>query len=69
MNDRFSDHNAIVTDRAPLGFSSARGYLSMRESMFFGEVPDFAKILTVVGRFEEDFNSPRRHDAGVEPQP
>ncbi len=40
----------------------------MRESMFFGEVPDFAEILAVVGRFEEDFNSPRRHDADVEPQ-
>jgi hypothetical protein len=29
----------------------------MRESMFFGEVPDFAEILTVVRRFEEDFNA------------
>ena len=34
-----------------------RDYDAMRESMFFGEVPDFAEILSVVGRFEEDFNS------------
>ena len=46
-----------------------RDYDAMRESMFFGEVPDFAEILSVVGRFEEDFNSPRRHDAEAEPQP
>ncbi|NOT44062.1 MAG: nucleotidyl transferase AbiEii/AbiGii toxin family protein [Acidobacteria bacterium] len=45
-----------------------RDYDAMRESMFFGEVPEFAEILAVVGRFEEDFNSPRRHDADVEPQ-
>jgi hypothetical protein len=37
-----------------------RDYDAMRESMFFGEVPEFAEILAVVGRFEEDFNS-RRH--------
>ncbi len=44
-----------------------RDYDAMRESMFFGEVPDFAEILTVVNRFEEDFNSPRHHDAEPEP--
>ena len=45
-----------------------RDYDAMRESMFFGEVPDFAEILTVVSRFEEDFNSPRHRDAKAEPQ-
>lgn len=43
-----------------------RDYDAMRESMFFGEVPDFAEILAVVGRFEEDFNSRRHRD--FEPQ-
>lgn len=38
-----------------------RDYDAMRESMFFGEVPDFAEILAVVGRFEKDFNSGRNH--------
>jgi hypothetical protein len=46
-----------------------RDYDAMRESMFFGEVPDFAEILTVVNRFEEDFNAPRHHDTEAEPQP
>jgi hypothetical protein len=46
-----------------------RDYAAMRESMFFGEVPDFADILTVVSRFEEHFNALRRHDAEAEPQP
>ncbi len=46
-----------------------RDYDAMRESMFFGEVPDFAEILSVVGRFEEDFNSAQRHDAESEPKP
>ncbi len=36
-----------------------RDYDAMRESMFFGDTPEFAEILAVVGRFEEDFNSPR----------
>lgn len=36
-----------------------RDYDAMRESMFFGETPDFAEVLAVVGRFEEGFNSPR----------
>jgi hypothetical protein len=44
-----------------------RDYDAMRESMFFGEVPDFAEILTAVSRFEEDFNAPRHHDAEAEP--
>lgn len=44
-----------------------RDYDAMRESMFFGEVPDFAEILTVVSRFEEDFNAGRHH--GAEPHP
>ncbi len=44
-----------------------RDYDAMRESMFFGEAPEFAEILAVVSRFEEDFNSGRpRH---FEPQP
>lgn len=46
-----------------------RDYDAMRESMFFGEVPDFAEILSVVGRFEEDFNSPRHLETESEPQP
>jgi hypothetical protein len=45
-----------------------RDYEAMRESMFFGEVPDFAEILSVVGRFEEDFNSLQHREAGTEPQ-
>ena len=36
-----------------------RDYDAMRESMFFGEAPEFAEILAVVSRFEEDFNSHR----------
>lgn len=39
-----------------------RDYDAMRDSMFFGETPEFAEILTAVGRFEEDFNSPRHRD-------
>ena len=31
-----------------------RDYDAMNESMFFGEAPEFAEILAVVGRFEED---------------
>jgi predicted nucleotidyltransferase component of viral defense system len=44
-----------------------RDYEAMRESMFFGEVPDFAEILAVVSRFEDTFNSPRHDDADAEP--
>ena len=36
-----------------------RDYDAMRDSMFFGEAPEFAEILAVVGGFEEDFNSTR----------
>jgi len=43
-----------------------RDYDAMRESMFFGEAPEFAEILAVVSRFEEDFNS-RRH-GGSQPK-
>ena len=32
-------------------------YEAMRESMFFGEAPDFEKILDIVGEFERKFNS------------
>lgn len=32
-------------------------YESMRESMFFGETPDFSAILETIGRFEMEFNS------------
>jgi len=39
-----------------------RDYDAMRESMFFGEVPDFADILSVVSQFEQGFNSGRDHD-------
>jgi hypothetical protein len=46
-----------------------RDYDAMRESMFFGDVPDFAEILSVVGRFEEHFNSSRHRKVGAEPQP
>ncbi|GMV23483.1 MAG: nucleotidyltransferase [Acidimicrobiia bacterium] len=45
-----------------------RDYDAMRESMFFGDVPDFAEILSVVGRFEEDFNSTWHDGAKAEPQ-
>ncbi len=45
-----------------------RDYEAMRESMFFDEVPDFAEILSVVGRFERNFNSPRGNDAEAELQ-
>ena len=34
-----------------------RDYDAMRESMFFGEVPDFAEILVVVAGFEARFNA------------
>ncbi len=34
-----------------------RDYDVMRESMFFGDAPDFDDILTVVGGFEEMFNT------------
>lgn len=44
-----------------------RDYDAMRESMFFGEAPEFHELLAVVGRFEGDFNSDRRRD--FEPQP
>ncbi len=37
-----------------------RDYDAMRESMFFGEVPDFAEIVDVVGRFQEAFNVTRK---------
>lgn len=43
-----------------------RDYDAMRESMFFGDAPDFVEILTVVSRFEGAFNSPRHHDAKAE---
>lgn len=36
-----------------------RDYDAMRESMFFGDAPEFAEILAVVSRFENDFNSDR----------
>ena len=32
-------------------------YEAMRESMFFGETPEFATILGVVGKFEREFNA------------
>ena len=35
----------------------ARDYDAMRESMFFGEAPEFAEILRVVGEFEQRFNA------------
>lgn len=35
-------------------------YDAMRESMFFGEAPEFDEILAVVSRFEQEFNSARR---------
>lgn len=54
-----------AADRLPLW---RRHYDAMRESMFFDEVPDFAEILSVVGRFERNFNSPRGHDAEAELQ-
>jgi hypothetical protein len=38
-----------------------RDYDSMRESMFFGEVPEFNEILAVVAGFEDTFNSPQRN--------
>lgn len=44
-----------------------RDYDAMRESMFFGETPEFSAILATVGRFEEDFNAGRHH--GAEPHP
>ena len=44
-----------------------RDYDAMRDSMFFGETPEFAEILAVVSRFEEDFNSTRQRN--FEPQP
>jgi hypothetical protein len=34
-----------------------RDYAAMRESMFFGEAPDFIEILRVVGEFERRFNA------------
>jgi len=33
-----------------------RDYLAMRDEMFFGEVPSFDEILTVVGSFQTEFN-------------
>lgn len=45
-----------------------RYYDATRESMFFGEVPDFAEILSVLGGFEEDFNSPPHREVRAEPQ-
>ncbi len=54
-----------AADRLPLW---RRDYDAMRESMFFDEVPDFAEILSVVGRFERKFNSPRGNDAEAELQ-
>lgn len=44
-----------------------RDYDAMRESMFFGEAPEFSDILAAVGRFEKDFNVGRYH--GAEPHP
>jgi hypothetical protein len=34
-----------------------RDYEAMRETMFFGEPPEFAEILNVVGDFERRFNT------------
>ncbi len=34
-----------------------RDYAAMRESMFFGEAPDFVEILRLVGEFERRFNA------------
>lgn len=39
-----------------------RDYDAMRDSMFFGETPEFAEILAVVGQFEKGFNSGRDRD-------
>ena len=39
-----------------------RDYDAMRDSMFFGETPEFAEILAVVSQFEEGFNSGRDRD-------
>ena len=36
----------------------AQDYAAMRETMFFGEAPDFDEILSVVGDFERSFNQP-----------
>lgn len=44
-----------------------RDYDAMRDSMFFGEAPEFTEILALVSRFEEGFNSGRHRD--LEPQP
>ncbi len=35
-------------------------YEAMRETMFFGETPDFAEILSIVGTFESRFNKTNR---------
>ena len=34
----------------------AQDYAAMRETMFFGEAPEFGEILRVVGEFERRFN-------------
>jgi len=44
-----------------------RDYDAMRESMFFGEAPEFAEILAVVSRFEEGFNAERHREASPRP--
>lgn len=36
----------------------AQDYDAMRETMFFGEAPDFDEILRIVGEFERRFNQP-----------
>jgi hypothetical protein len=44
-----------------------RDYDAMRDSMFFGGTPEFAEILAVVSRFEEDFNSDRHRELERQP--
>ena len=34
-------------------------YAAMREAMFFGEAPEFAEILRVVGELEQQLNAGR----------
>lgn len=43
----------------------AQDYRNMRGEMFFGEIPSFDEILSVVGDFEERFN---RADSEIEPR-
>ena len=42
---------------------------AMRESMFFGEAPEFGAILSVVSRFEERFNSGQHGEASPRHRP